>query len=187
MLPWGCWRHARMLHRMPRNVEQAAFPNTQADDAEKGCQQQPQHPQRTLPNGIRAAQIPRNANHYHRQRPRHSAMAGRQGWIELTKVRDSERGINRHVEDAGGKRQPRLLKSPEATECAADPDVEAAIFRERAGQFTHHQRGRQTPDKGDDAQQPQGAPIAGLSDNIFQSIRTARHHEVCSRNQGKQP
>ena len=55
-------------------------------------------------------------------------MAGRQGWIELTKVRDSERGINRHVEDAGGKRQPRLLKSPEATECAADPDVEAAIF-----------------------------------------------------------
>ena len=108
-------------------------------------------------------------------------MAGSQRGIQLPEVGDGESGINRHVKNAGGKRKPRLLKSPEAAECAADPDVKAAIFRKRAGKLAHHQRGWQAPDKRDDAKQQQCAPVPGLSDNVFQSIRTAGHHEVRGR------
>ncbi len=101
-----------------------------------------------------------------------------ESWIELREIGDGERRIDRHVEDAGGQREPRLLKAPEATERVRDPDVKAAFFRQCARELADHQRRGQTPKDGDDQEQQESAFVSSLADKIFQTIGTARDHEI---------
>ena len=60
-------------------------------------------------------------------------------WEQAIQVLDKERRINRHVEDAGHQREPRLLESPAGPQSTAHPDVESALFRQRAGQLANHE------------------------------------------------
>ena len=107
-----------------------------------------------------------------------AAIAGGKAGGEAREIEDEDDRVDGHVEDAGGKREPRLLKSPEAAERAAHPAVVAAFFGQRGGEFADHQRGGQAPDEGNDEQQQQGAAVAGVAEDVLQAVRAAGDHEV---------
>ena len=112
-----------------------------------------------------------------------SGEAGR----DAREIEDEDDRVDGHVEDAGGEREPRLLKSPEAAEGAADPAVVATFLGQRGGEFANHQRGGQAPDERDDEQQEQGAAVAGVAEDVLQTIRAAGDHEVGRSDERKQP
>ncbi len=66
----------------------------------------------------------------------------------LLEIKNKERRVNRHVKDAGGKRQPRFLEAPEISQAAANPRVVAALLRQGTGKFADHESGRQAPEDG---------------------------------------
>jgi len=59
----------------------------------------------------------------------------------LFQIKNEERGIDRHVENASGEREPGFLKTPEVTEAAPNPGVVATFLRQRAGKLANHERG----------------------------------------------
>jgi len=63
---------------------------------------------------------------------------------------------------------------------------EAAFLWKRAGEFTHHQCRRQTPQNGNDAEQQQRARVPRLADDVFQAVGSAGNHEVGGCDQRQQ-
>ena len=119
--------------------------------------------------------------------PEDAAIAGGPGGREAGEVEDEDGGIDGHVEDAGGEREPGLLKAPEAAEGAAHPDVEAAFGRDGAGELADHERGGEAPDEGDDGEEEERARVAGLADDVFEAIGAAGDHEVGCGDQRQEP
>jgi hypothetical protein len=95
----------------------------------------------------------------------------------LLEIEDEERGIDRHIENAGGEREPRFLKSPEISKAAADPRVVAAFAGQRAGQFADHEGGRQAPENREKKQNQDAMSVAGAGDDLLSAIGAARDHE----------
>jgi len=95
----------------------------------------------------------------------------------LLEVKDEERGINRHVEDAGGEREPSFLKSPEIPKAAADPSVVAAFTGQRARQFADHECGRQTPENREKKQNQNAVAVTRARDDLLGAVSAARDHE----------
>ncbi len=111
------------------------------------------------------------------------AMADGEPRHQAREVGDKERGINRHVKNAGDQRKPGFLKSPEISHRAADPRVVAAFGRQRAGKFADHERGRQAPQNRSEQQQQNAAPISRAMNNVFGAVGAAGHHEKCGSHQ----
>jgi hypothetical protein len=103
---------------------------------------------------------------------------GRRGGRDAGEIEDEDDGVDGHVEDAGGEREPCLLKAPEGAEGAADPDVVAAFRREGGGEFADHEGGGEAPDEGDAEEQEQGAAVARVAEDVFEAVRAAGDHEV---------
>jgi len=95
----------------------------------------------------------------------------------LLEIEDEERGINRHVENAGGEREPCFLKSPEITESAADPRVVAAFAGQRARQFADHESGGQTPQDREKKQNQNSVTVARAGDDLLGAIGAAGDHK----------
>ena len=54
-------------------------------------------------------------------------MGGKPGG-ERAEVEGEEGGVDGHVEDAGGEREPGFEVAPEGAEGALDPDIETALI-----------------------------------------------------------
>ena len=95
-------------------------------------------------------------------------------------------GVDGHVEDAGGEREPGDLEAPEAAEGAVGPDVEAAFVGDGGGELADHECGGQAPEDGDDGEEKERAAEAGHADDVFETVRAARDHEVDGRDERKE-
>ena len=103
---------------------------------------------------------------------------------ESPDIGDAEIRVERHFENAARQRQPRFLKSPETSHAPAHPNVEAAFFGYRGGQFADHQGRRQTPEQRRDHQNQQRGGVARFLNDVFESVRAAGNHEIRCRNHG---
>src|SRR5271165_627834 len=104
-------------------------------------------------------------------------MTRREPREKAVEIGDKERGINCHVENARHKRQPRLLKSPEIAECAADPGVIAALVGKGTCEFANHEGSREAPENRGENQDKDAAAVARAMDDVLGSIRASRHHK----------
>ena len=95
-------------------------------------------------------------------------------------------GIERHVEDAGGEREPAFLVTPEGSQPAAHPDVEAAFRGDGRGEFADHQGGGQAPEQRQREQNEDGAAVSCAAQNVFNAVRPAGDHEVGGGDQGQE-
>ena len=95
-------------------------------------------------------------------------------------------GVDGHVEDAGGEREPGDLKAPEAAEGAVGPDVEAAFVGDGGGEFADHEGGGEAPEDGDDGEEKERAAEAGHADDVFEAVGAAGDHEVDGRDERKE-
>ncbi len=132
-------------------------PEAGGDEDDEGREQDAEERDRGLADGLGAAEIPERAAEDDGELPEGAAIAGGPGGREAAEVEDEDGGVDGHVEDAGGEREPGLLKAPEAAEGAAHPDVEAAFGRDGAGELADHERGGEAPDEGDDGEQEERA------------------------------
>ncbi len=131
-------------------MQSEAAPEAEDDEDGEGREQQSGHPDRVFADAGRAAQVPRAAKDDDSQRPEIGAPAGGERGAEFAQVENEDGRIERHVEDAGGEREPALLVAPEGTEPAAHPDVEAAFGGDGGGELADHERGGQAPDERQD-------------------------------------
>ena len=125
-----------------------AAPEAENDEDGEGREQQSKEPDRVLAD----AGAPRR---FHAQQRTTTASdqsvgarAGGERGAEFAEVEHEDGGIERHVEDAGGEREPALLIAPEGPERAAHPDIKAAFGGDGGGEFADHQRGGQAPESG---------------------------------------
>jgi hypothetical protein len=134
----------------------------------------------------RAQQVPRAAEDHDGQRPEIRARTSGERGVELAQVEHKDGGVERHVKDAGGEREPAFLVSPERAETAAHPDVEAAFSRDGCGEFADHEGGGQAPEQRQGEQDNDGAGVSGAAEDIFDAVGTAGNHEVGGGNQGQE-
>src|SRR5579871_3093490 len=113
-------------------------------------------------------------------------MAGGEPGGKPLQVENEGRGIDRHVEDRRRQREPGLLKSPERPHRTPHPPVEAAFGRHCRSQLAQHQSGGKAPQKGEKKQQQQSAAISAIANDVFNIVRTARHHKVGGGEQRKE-
>src|SRR6185437_14807084 len=99
------------------------------------------------------------------------------------KIRYEEGRINRHVEDRGGQREPRLLKSPEVAHGLSHPRVVAAFARKRSREFTDHECRGQTPEQRREQQDDDRPAVAGAVNDVFSAVGPARNHKEGGGNQ----
>ena len=128
-------------------MRREAVPEAEHDKDRERREKQSKEPDRVVADLGRAEQVPEAAQNHNRQRPEIGARAGGERGAELAQVEHEDGGIKRHVEDAGGEREPALLIAPEGREAAAHPHVKAALGGDGRGQLADHQRGGQTPEK----------------------------------------
>ena len=160
----------------------------ESGDDEHGERRQQQHEEAdgTIADGRRAEQVPDTAKSDEAELPGSAVPAGGPRRKEATEVEDEEGGVDGHVEDAGGEREPGFLVSPEGTHGAAHPDVEAAFFGQGAGEFADHERGGQAPEDRQREQNDEAFEIAGVED-VFDAVGAAGDHEEGGRNERQQP
>src|SRR5439155_10873238 len=91
----------------------------------------------TLPDRRRAAEIPRAAKDHHGQRPRVTMPAGGERRAEFAEVENEDGGVDGHVEDTGGEREPAFLKSPERPQSASHPDVKTTLSRKSTRELSN--------------------------------------------------
>jgi len=119
--------------------------NSGAEGANEGQEQRDVKPDRCFADHARAQNIPRRARGDHSQFEREAGVSLRQSRHEALEITDEQHRIQRHLEQAAGKREPGFLETPEVAHAAAHPDVEAAVFRQGRGQLADHPRGRNAP------------------------------------------
>src|SRR6476469_9085806 len=90
--------------------------------------------------------------------------------LEMFEISHEQGGIDRHVEDRSGEREPRFLKAPERAHRAPHPGVKTPFFRYRRGQLSDHERRRQTPEKWEHEQDDQGPAVTGVTDDLFEPV-----------------
>ena len=106
------------------------MPQSEGDENRKRCEHHGEEPERSAADGFRSAQIPEDAADDDGQFPRNGSVAGGELGRDLSEIQGEGDGVERHVEDTGGQREPGFLESPEAAESAANPDVVARLRRE---------------------------------------------------------
>ena len=111
-------------------------------------------------------------------------MPGHKPRHEPADVGDAKIRVQRHFEHAARQRQPRFLKSPETSHAPAHPNVKASFFGNRGRQFADHHGSRQTPEQRRNHKNQQRGGVAGLLDDVFESVRAAGHHEIRCRDHG---
>src|SRR5580658_3257271 len=104
----------------------------------------------------------------------------------MAKIVHEKRGIKRHFKDGTNEREPGFLKSPEFSEAAIDPNVEAAVFGNRASEFADHQSSGKTPKERRDEQNQQSARVTSGADDVLKAVRAAGDHEESGGNEGKE-
>ena len=129
----------------------------------------------------------RQQSAHHRQSPQAGARTRRPRWRKLAQIENEERGIDGHVEDACGHRQPCLLVAPERTERPPHPHIETTFGGDGARELADHQGCRQAPDQRENQQNDQGADISGPAQNIFNPIGAAGNHEEGGGDERDQP
>src|SRR6476646_3504826 len=107
--------------------------------------------------------------------------------LEMSEISHEQGGVDRHVEDRSGEREPRFLKAPERSHRTPYPGVEATFFRHRRGQLSDHERRGQTPEKREHEKSDQGPAITGVANDLFEPVRPARDHKVSRRQQRQHP
>ena len=107
---------------------------------EAGChhhnerrQQDGEHADRALADRLRAAEVPCRAAEDDGELPQRAAIPEGKAGRDAREIEDEDDGVDGHVENAGGEREPSLLKSPETAEGAADPAVVATLFGQGGG------------------------------------------------------
>ena len=171
---------------LDRGMERESAPESEHQKDGEGREQQNEQADGAFADGGRAAEIPGAAEDHDGQRPGVAVPAGGERGIELAEIENEDGRVDGHVEDAGREREPAFLISPERTEGAAHPDVEAAFGGNGAGQFADHERGGQGPKNRQDKQNDDGAGKSGSAEDVLNAVRPARHHEVGGGNERQQ-
>ena len=112
-------------------------------------------------DGAGAADVPHGADGDHGESDQVAAVADGECGREVAEVVHEKSGVERHFKDAAGQGEPSFLKSPEISDAAPDPDVEAALFGNGAGEFADHQGGGQAPEKRSEDEDEECAGVAG--------------------------
>jgi len=152
--------------------------NPSATKIAKGARRRPRA-RRSLHDSGRATKIPHAAQHDHGQGPRISVPSGGERGVELAQVAHKDGGIDRHVEDAGRKREPALLVAPERAHGAPHPGVEAAFGGDGAGQLANHQGRGQAPENRKGQEDDDGPGVASSAQDVLNAVGATRHHKVC--------
>ncbi len=108
-------------------------PETRGDEHDEGCEEDAEERDRRLADGFGSGKIPERAANDDGEFPKSAAVAVRPRGQEAAEVEDEDGGVDGHVEDARSEGQPGFLKSPKATEGAADPDIETTFGRDGTG------------------------------------------------------
>ena len=113
-------------------------------------------------------------------------MADGERGCEVLEVEHERGGVDGHVEDGSGEREPCLLKPPEGTDRASHPGVEATFGRNCRGELAEHEGGGQAPEKRQEQKEQKSAAVPGKADHVLKAVRTAGDHEVGSRKEREQ-
>ena len=135
--------HRRMRRRRPR--QRPGLERRQNYQRCKRRRKQKEKSERRHPDHADVRQIQRHAYGHHADAYDQSAVILRKVRDQTNQIRHEQRGVNGHVEYAGGQGLPRFLKAPKISHCPAHPHVVPAFFGQRAGQFADHQRRWQAP------------------------------------------
>ena len=171
---------------MHGGVQDKTAPQAEDDEDGKGSHEQNKEPDRVFADARRAEQVPRAADDHDSQRPEITAPACGERREEFAQVENEDGRIERHIEDAGGEREPALLIAPEGPEGAADPDVESALGGDGRSQLSDHESGGQAPNQRQDKQDKDGPAEARAAEDVLNAVRTAGDHEESGGDQRKQ-
>ena len=158
--------------------ERRALPEAGGDQDDEGGEQNGEEADGSLADGLGSAQVPGGAGEDDGQLPERGAGPRGEAGRDAGEIEDEDDRVDGHVEDAGGEREPCLLKSPEGAEGAAHPAVVAALLRQGGGELADHERGGQAPDQRDEEQEEEGAAVAGVAEDVFQAVGATGDHEV---------
>ena len=144
------------------------------DDGPEGREEeQPQHlrPLAHLPD---AERVPAGADPHQPQAgppagPADGDVAERRP--EPRQVADHERRVDGEADEADHRREPALLKPPEATQPAGHPDGEAAGVGQRRAEFTDEQPHGQAPEQGHEDEEHERSPVAVPADDLLGPVR----------------
>ena len=167
-------------------VSEENVPEDDEDEDGKGREQRGHHDEGAFADGLCAAEVPCGGERDDGEFPEKSAMAGGERGREAREIGDEDGGVDGHVKDAGGKREPGLLKTPEAAERASHPDVVAAFGGDGGGKLADHEGGGQAPEERDDEEQKERAAVAGVAEDVLEAIGAAGDHEVGGRDERKE-
>ena len=146
----GWWSHGRDSGGVVSGCE--SLPEAGGDEHGEGSKQQDEHADGAFADDYCSAEVPEGAEEDDGESPEGSAVACGPERFDAAEIGDEDDGVDGHVEDAGGEREPGFLESPEAAECATDPAVVATLFGQRGGEFADHERGGEAPDERHDEQ-----------------------------------
>src|SRR5277367_159482 len=169
--------HARSCRRRHRSLQRSDFRRRNQHNQHERRRKQKEKPQRTDRHHAYSRDIHQRAHRHDAERHHPPAMSHRKPRNQPRQVRHKKRRVNRHIKNTSHQRQPRFLKSPEISHRAPHPRVISALRRQRAGKFANHVRRRQAPDQRRHQQQQNSQAVARAVNDVFGSVRSARHHE----------
>jgi len=162
-----------------------AAPEAEKNEHGKGREKQHRHPDGICADARRAAQVPHAANNDHSQGPEIITRSCGERGVEFAQVENEDRGVERHVKDAGREREPAFLVAPEGPEAASHPDIKSAFVRDGGGELADHERGGQAPHDGQNKQDHDRPAKTRAAENVLHAVRTTGHHEECRGNEGQ--
>ena len=161
-------------------------PDRDQEQNGEGRERDGHHADGAVSNRDGAAQVPECGDDDDGEFEQQSAVAVVELGEDAGEVERDGGGIDGHVEDTGGQRQPGDLEAPEPAEGAMSPDIEAAFVRDGRGEFADHERCRQAPEDRDEGEQKQRAVETGHADDVLKTVRAARDHEIDGRDERKE-
>ena len=176
----------RSHRRRGSTGERTELERREQHDQHERRREEREQPKRSGCHHAHACDIQQRAHDHHCQTDHHPTMSHGEPRHQSRQVRDKQRGINRHVEDARHQRQPRLLKSPQVPHRATNPCVVATLGGNCRRELADHERRRQTPDHRRQQQNEDSAQIAGTMHDVLSAIGATRNHEKRCGDQGPQ-